>query len=167
MNAAPSPASFAFADNTARHERVPAIIGECALRYGLSRSDLKSAVKVKNCVAARREAAWQIAKETDYSLPAIGKFLAKDHTTIIHCIRRQNTITGENVRGLGGISAIKQERDRANATACHDLMTRDREDEAFRHFRAGKDTVSIALAMRCRPASAANALARARDRARA
>jgi hypothetical protein len=143
------------------------IIDEIAGRHSLTRSDLYSESRARNIVAARREAAWAVAKATNIAVLAIARLLRKDHTSIIHGIRRMNEDRGENVRGLGGVPQIKRERDLKAARKANARPQLAAEAEALALFRNGYDTVAIAEAMGWKLHKAANALARARDRERA
>lgn len=104
--------------------RAREIIRDAAKRHGVTAESLVGPRRPLAVIAARREAAWQIAKETDLSFPAIGVILGKDHSSIIWAVRRQNEITGENVRGLGGVPKKALERKRASASRVRQPMTR-------------------------------------------
>lgn len=57
-------------------------------KHGISVNDIMSIRRTGNLVAARYELYWNLKKETKWSLPQIGRFLERDHTTILHGIRR-------------------------------------------------------------------------------
>lgn len=91
------------------------ILAETCQRHGLRIECVLGDRRHLPLVLCRREAAWLIAKETNLSWPQIGAVLNKDHTTILMATRRQNEITGENVRGVGGIPEKTLRRNRAAA----------------------------------------------------
>jgi len=60
-----------------------------ASKHGLTFEDLMSRRRDRKSVAARFEAYYRIRNETTMSLPQIGmRFGGKDHTTVMHGIRR-------------------------------------------------------------------------------
>jgi len=89
------------------------ILRETCERYGLSEESVLSARRDKHIVDCRSEAIWLIAKETGLTLSAMGRFLGRAHTSVIHSIRRHNEATGENVRKLGNIPAAQKARNLA------------------------------------------------------
>ena len=40
--------------------------------------------------AARHEAVWRVRLATGWSLPRLGRFFKRDHTTVLHSIREMN-----------------------------------------------------------------------------
>ena len=44
---------------------------------------------------------WLAARDTQKSLPHIGRAFNRDHGTVLHAIRRQNRLRNANVRNLG------------------------------------------------------------------
>lgn len=69
---------------------IPLMLGECRQPFSVS---------------ARHQAIWMIARDTSMSLSQIGRmFSDRDHTAILHAIRRQNELRGANVRNTGVVS---------------------------------------------------------------
>jgi hypothetical protein len=69
---------------------VPMMLGDCRQPFSVS---------------ARHQAIWMIARDTTLSLSQIGRiFSDRDHTAILHAIRRQNELRGANVRNAGVVS---------------------------------------------------------------
>lgn len=67
------------------------IIAEVARKHGLKVADLKGPRRNRPYVRARQEAMYRCYRETDNSLPAIGRaFGNRDHTTVLHGIRRHS-----------------------------------------------------------------------------
>lgn len=65
------------------------IIREVCIKYGLTKPELFSARRRNPLPEARHEAMYRMSKETQLSLPAIGRKLGgRDHTTVIHGIRK-------------------------------------------------------------------------------
>ena len=76
------------ADNIPEPVKIEKIISEVAQTYNVSESDILSNRRTQELVLAR-QAAMYIAREmTDLSYEQIGKFFAKDHTTVIHNVKK-------------------------------------------------------------------------------
>ncbi|MBD3844249.1 hypothetical protein IED13_00965 [Bosea sp. SSUT16] len=82
--------------------RIRGIINMCADKYGVLPTDILGQGRSEVVVLARQQAIWLAANETGLSLMELGRQFMRDHTTVIHSIRRENDRTGKNVRGLGG-----------------------------------------------------------------
>lgn len=67
---------------------VKEIIRDTMERTGYTIEELISDRRHQPLVEARQELYWQIYKNTNWSLPRIGKLFNKDHTTILHGLRR-------------------------------------------------------------------------------
>jgi chromosomal replication initiator protein len=84
----------------ATRSRLPAIaeiIAEVARETGLTVAMLVGDRRSRPIVAARHLAYWRVARETGASLAAIGRaFGDRDHTTIIHGIRKHEQRHGLN-----------------------------------------------------------------------
>lgn len=76
------------------------IILETCAKHGVSMIDICSHRRFVKIVACRNEAMYRMRHETTMSLPAIGRRLGgKDHTTVLHGIRRHEAfIRGEVYR---------------------------------------------------------------------
>lgn len=85
------------------------LIGQVCEEFEVSRAELLGQSRNKDIVPARHEACWRIAKATSLSLPHLGSIFNRDHTSILHAIRKRNEVHGENVRRMGGVSAYKRE----------------------------------------------------------
>ncbi|WP_332763979.1 helix-turn-helix domain-containing protein [Phenylobacterium sp.] len=59
-----------------------------AEKHGLTLDDLRSPSRRRPLVVARQEAMHEIRQATTQSLPAIGRFFDRDHTTVIHALER-------------------------------------------------------------------------------
>ena len=85
------------------YERGRHIIAQVSADLGVTVPDMISDGRLEPVMLARRQAMWLIARDTQMSLPAIGKLFNRDHTTVLHAIRRENDRRGENVRNVGGV----------------------------------------------------------------
>jgi chromosomal replication initiator protein len=65
--------------------------GVCT-RFGLTREEIRGPAR-QRAVARPRQILMYLAREmTGQSLPQIGRYLGRDHTTILHGVRRINTL---------------------------------------------------------------------------
>lgn len=64
------------------------IIDDVCIKYDVRRTDVLSRRRTRNLVVPRQEAMWRCATETIHSLPEIGRLFDRDHTTVLHGIRR-------------------------------------------------------------------------------
>jgi len=89
-------------DQTGLHRvKMRVIANKVCSTLGISLRAIRSPSRDKSIMIVRQYLSWKIAKHTEASLPEIGKFMHRDHTTVIHNIRRINARMGENVRSLG------------------------------------------------------------------
>jgi hypothetical protein len=65
------------------------ILQECAKDHGVTVEDLIGWVRTTRLVNARRDAIWRLHQRGTMSLKQIGRLLNKDHTTILHAIRKR------------------------------------------------------------------------------
>lgn len=63
------------------------IVREVAATHGITVAEMLSPRRFTKLVLARQEAWWRCKKETTQSLPQIGAFFHRDHTTILSGIR--------------------------------------------------------------------------------
>lgn len=56
--------------------------------FGVSVRDIISDRRPRDVVEARHAAIWAARYGTPYSLPRIGRFFRRDHTSIIHAVRK-------------------------------------------------------------------------------
>lgn len=68
-------------------ERTRRIIRSVAEHYGVPVAVLVGPLRRKTLTAARQAVASAVWIETNLSLPQVGRYLHRDHTTILHSIR--------------------------------------------------------------------------------
>ena len=69
------------------------IIEEVGKFYNISVSDIKGQARTKEIVLARQVAMYETRRLTNLSMPEIGQvFGGKDHTTVMHSLRRVETL---------------------------------------------------------------------------
>ena len=64
------------------------IIADCAEEFGIRVKDILGNSRVNHIVMARRKAAWIFYQRGTMSYPQIGRLLNKDHSTIIHAVKK-------------------------------------------------------------------------------
>lgn len=69
-------------------ERRMAIIAEVAECHGLAVDDMTGTARTRDIVAARWEAMARIRTEFGDTLPMIGRLFNRDHTTVVHGLKR-------------------------------------------------------------------------------
>lgn len=78
------------------------ILKETAAEHGFTVAEIQGEARRAPLARARQLTMWRIAKMTQLSMPHIGIIMGgKDHTTVLHSIRRINGLLGENVRSAG------------------------------------------------------------------
>lgn len=86
---------YAIPEIRARPKAIAEIIAEVARESGFTVAMLVGDRRSRPIVAARHMAYWRVARETGASLAAIGRaFGDRDHTTIIHGIRKHEMRNG-------------------------------------------------------------------------
>lgn len=72
------------------------IIRVVATKHGVSVTDIKSQTRTLHIVEARHEAMALVYRlRPDLSLPAIGRIFNRDHTSILHAVRKAGVWRGE------------------------------------------------------------------------
>lgn len=64
------------------------LLAVAALRHGLSVEEIVGGSRKREHVAARVEAMCLIYQHTQWSLPQVGRFLRRDHTTVLHALQK-------------------------------------------------------------------------------
>ena len=88
---------------------VESILKEVANYFDLKLSDLKSTKKQKNIATPRQIAMYLSRKYTVASFPDIGeKFGGKDHSTVIHAVKKIEGLLGKDIALTNSINAISK-----------------------------------------------------------
>jgi hypothetical protein len=77
------------------------VVRAIAGRHGVTFNDIMGPGRKRSIVAARYEAIVTVAQlRHTWSLPQIGRFFGnRDHTSILHCIKKMAVQTGETIKG--------------------------------------------------------------------
>jgi hypothetical protein len=63
------------------------IVAECAKEYGCTVADIFGPRKPTNIAMARRKAAYLLVQRKRTSIAEVGRYLRRDHTTILHAVK--------------------------------------------------------------------------------
>jgi chromosomal replication initiation ATPase DnaA len=80
----------AFAERDPRRE----ILRDCANEYGCSVADLMGHSRRSEIVHARRKAMYLIYSRGKMSKAGVGRFMNKDHTTVMHALKKYEAENG-------------------------------------------------------------------------
>jgi chromosomal replication initiator protein len=99
------------------------IISAVSVVFEIRREDLLNATRGQFRIAFARQAAMTLCRElTDWSLPRIGNQFGRDHTTVLHAVKRtMERAAGspslrddlERCRGLAAVAVANRERNLA------------------------------------------------------
>lgn len=82
-------------------EKAREIILEVAINRKVTEAQILGRRRDRHIVVARHEACYRIRSELRLSLPDIGKIMGRDHTTILHGVRKHCELHGLPVPGEG------------------------------------------------------------------
>lgn len=74
------------------------IIYRVAQKHGVGVGDIRGTSRKPNLVLARQEAAYEIRMKRGLSLPQIGVMLGRDHTTVLHGIKRHTALLAKKAQ---------------------------------------------------------------------
>jgi len=101
-------------DHTKQVMSIESIQKEVANFFGIKLQELKSEKKVKNFALPRQVAMYLARRYTGASFPEIGeKFGGKDHSTVIHAVRKIESMIGEDPSLKEMVSAVSRRIDTA------------------------------------------------------
>lgn len=72
------------------------IAAEICAKHCLSMAELVGPCRLQQFVDARHEAWWRARRETRQSLPQIARFFNRDHTTVLHGLRKYEEKIGRH-----------------------------------------------------------------------
>lgn len=67
---------------------VDLMIAVHAVKHGVTVSDLKSRSRAQPLAHIRQKIMAKLRRDTDLSYPTIGRIFNRDHTTVLHAVRR-------------------------------------------------------------------------------
>jgi hypothetical protein len=75
-------------------------------RTGVPLADILGRNRHPPIAAARHEAVWRVGLATGWSLPRLGRFFKRDHTTVLHSIREMKKRSARDLELLSYMTAL-------------------------------------------------------------
>lgn len=75
-------------DPFAMKREVRQIIADIALIYGVTYADVMSVRRTQQIVRARQHIMFELSQRTPWSIAQIGRFLGRDHTSVLHGVKK-------------------------------------------------------------------------------
>ena len=109
--------SYVLEHNLSPRDQILRIIEVVAHAHGITADRLLSSERIREVVQARDAAILEVAETFPWlSLPHLGRIFKRDHTTILHSLRKQGASSREQWRGAGKMDL------RVNALICGRLF---------------------------------------------
>lgn len=89
------------------------ILAEVCAKHGLSKEALLGKLRHKQFVAARHEAAFRLIVEAGMTYPAVGRRMGRDHTTIMHSVKKHAATDPEAARAWAAFVAGAEQSEEA------------------------------------------------------
>lgn len=84
------------------NQKVARIILETAMHHQVKFAAMRGERRDQHTSRARMEAMWRIRTELRFSLPHIGRIFNRDHTTVIHAVRKVEEAIAESGQWVTG-----------------------------------------------------------------
>lgn len=128
-----------------------------AVRHEVSEADVRSDSRKRLFVAARTEAMALVYQHTQASMPAVGHLFGRDHTTVLHALRKAGS-TGKLVEVLPHMSAATRLKIQGKVERPEAITPKAKAANAVQRvvragYRARKHTEDIAAEAGISPAS--------------
>ena len=75
-------------DSIEAKQTLQKIVSETCQQFGTTMKEMISERRARQILLARQVAMWKCRTRTDHSTPRIGRFFNRDHTTILHAVRK-------------------------------------------------------------------------------
>ncbi len=99
--------SNVFADTEVNNVEMQDVLDRTANFYGLTAEVLKSQGRAREVVIPRQVAMYLIRELTNHSLPEIGQFFGRDHSTILYSIQKVSELADKDQEISSAIREIK------------------------------------------------------------
>ena len=99
--------SNVFADTEVQNASMQDVLDASASYYGLTMDSLKSSGRAREVVIPRQVAMYLIRELTNHSLPEIGQFFGRDHSTILYSIQKVAELVDRDQEIASAIREIK------------------------------------------------------------
>ena len=84
---------------TTRGDRIGRVVAVTAAHFAVSPAQVTGSERGRDVVRARMVAAW-LLRQDGRSYPEIGRALGKDHTTVMHAVKRVDAVEGLTAHAL-------------------------------------------------------------------
>lgn len=74
------------------HAKATAVLRDVANRNGVPVEEILGSRRTSRVAKARHEAIWRVKNATNWSLPRVGRMFHRDHSSVLHAIRRMETL---------------------------------------------------------------------------
>jgi hypothetical protein len=91
-DASPSRDILRVASETPRRAKIKEIIREVCAEYGVNEMDVLSHRRGQRFTRPRQKICYRLRLETTLSMPSIGRFMNRDHTSVLHSIRKAEAL---------------------------------------------------------------------------
>ncbi len=96
-------------DGESTEVTIDRILEKVAKKYGITVEDIKGTKRTKEIAYARHISIYLIRKLTDLSLPQIGKYMKRDHSTVISSLKTVEKELGANTQTDADVSELIKE----------------------------------------------------------
>ncbi|PTA67624.1 chromosomal replication initiator protein DnaA [Deinococcus arcticus] len=84
------------------------VLRQVAVHYNMPAEVIRGAGRVREVVTARQVAQYLIRELTDHSLPEIGQFFGRDHSTVMHAISKVTEALGKDAELTGSVDTLRR-----------------------------------------------------------
>jgi chromosomal replication initiation ATPase DnaA len=99
-------------------QRARAAVAAVSSRTGVPVEEIFGRKRIPAVASARHEAIWRVRRVTNWSLPRVGRYFAeRDHTTILHSIRRMEDRAARDPTIRAYMTSIERECSREERTS--------------------------------------------------
>ncbi|WP_221090191.1 chromosomal replication initiator protein DnaA [Deinococcus aquaedulcis] len=84
------------------------VLRQVATHYNMPAEVIRGAGRVREVVTARQVAQYLIRELTDHSLPEIGQFFGRDHSTVMHAISKVTEALGKDAELTASVDTLRR-----------------------------------------------------------
>ena len=99
--------SNVFAPQEVKVEMID-VLRQVASHYNMPPDVIRGSGRVREVVVPRQVAQYLIRELTDHSLPEIGQFFGRDHSTVMHAISKVTEALGKDVELTGAVNTLRR-----------------------------------------------------------
>jgi chromosomal replication initiator protein len=84
------------------------VLRQVASHYNMPPDVIRGSGRVREVVVPRQVAQYLIRELTDHSLPEIGQFFGRDHSTVMHAISKVTEMLGKDVEMTTSVNLLRR-----------------------------------------------------------